>query len=210
MQDQPKSSSTRSQVLLLLKTEGMLSVGELASRLGITEMAIRRHLGMLERDGLIESTLIRKAMGRPMNRYTLTELAEETFPRNYHQLTLELLQELVQEDGKERILELFERRQDRLQVKYQSRMQGKSMSERVAELAEIQNNSGYMADWDQPDDQHYVINEYNCPISQVANTYQQACNCELALFKNLLGTSHIERTECLAKGGRKCSYQIKS
>jgi predicted ArsR family transcriptional regulator len=202
-------TSTRKVLLTLMKTKGSLSVNEMAKELGITEMAIRRHLNTLERDGLIEAKLIRQAMGRPMHLYSLTLLADDLFPKNYHQLTLELLGELETEESDNPVGQLFEGRKQKLLQKYKGRMEGKALAERVAELAEIQNNNGYMAKWETADTGHYVFTEYNCPIAQVAKQYNEACHCELSLFQNLLGAD-VERTECLTKGGNKCTYLIKA
>jgi predicted ArsR family transcriptional regulator len=201
-------TSTRKVLLTLMKTKGSLSVNEMAKNLGITEMAIRRHLNTLERDGLIEAKLTRQAMGRPMQLYSLTLLADDLFPKNYHHLTMDLLGELASEDGEGRIGQLFEGRKQKLLQKYGSRMEGKVLVDRVAELAEIQNANGYMVQWEQSNEGQYVFTEFNCPIAQVAKQYNEACRCELTLFKNLLG-AEVECTECLTKGGSKCTYIIK-
>ncbi|MBV6714250.1 helix-turn-helix transcriptional regulator [Paenibacillus chitinolyticus] len=200
--------STRKIVLSLLRTRGPLSVGELAKELGITEMAVRRHLNTLDRDGFIESKLARQAMGRPLHMYSLTKEADDLFPKKYNALTLDLLEELVAEEGEGKLTRLFQRRKDKLSERYGSRMEGKSFSEKVAELARIQNDNGYMVSLEQGENGDYILNEHNCPIAQVADQYQQACQCELALFQELLETP-VERTECLAKGGTKCVYQIR-
>lgn len=192
----------------MMKTKGALSVNEMAKDLGITEMAVRRHLNTLERDGLIEAKISRQAMGRPSNLYSLTAAADDLFPKNYQMLTLDLLEELESEEGQSKIGVLFERRKRKLLAKYGPRMEGKGLDERVAELADIQNASGYMVEWAKQEDGGYVLNEYNCPITQVANQYDDACKCELALFRTLL-EADVERTECISKGGGKCSYKIK-
>lgn len=207
--NQELESSTRKVILTMLKTQGQLSVSDMSKQLGITEMAVRRHLNTLERDGLIETRLVRQAMGRPTHFYFLTDHADDLFPKNYHHLTLDLLGELLEEEGQERIEFLFKRREDRLVGKYQSRMQAKSLEERVSELASIQNENGYMVKWEQQREGEFLLSEHNCPITQVANRYQQACQCELSLFQRLLGVN-VERTECLAKGGTKCTYVIQS
>jgi len=203
-----QDSSTRKLLLTMMKTRGPLSVGEMAKQLGITEMAVRRHLNTLERDGLIEAKISRQAMGRPSHLYSLTALADDLFPKNYHLLTLDLLGELQAEEGEGVVGRLFERRKQKLYEKYNPLMEGKELSERVAELAEIQNANGYMVDWKEEEGGQFVLNEYNCPITQVANQYKDACQCELALFEKLLDAD-VERTECLSKGGGKCSYVIK-
>ncbi|SEB79185.1 metalloregulator ArsR/SmtB family transcription factor [Paenibacillus sp. GP183] len=205
--NQENETSTRKVILTMLKTQGQLSVGEMSNQLRITEMAVRRHLNTLERDGLLETKLVRQAMGRPTHLYLLTKQADDLFPKNYHHLTLDLLEELLEDEGEEKIDNLFKKREDKLVAKYQSRMQAKSLGERVSELARIQNENGYMAKWNQHGDGEFELSEHNCPITQVANRYQQACQCELSLFQRLLGVK-VERTECLAKGGAKCTYMI--
>ncbi|WP_240547738.1 helix-turn-helix transcriptional regulator [Paenibacillus lignilyticus] len=199
--------STRQTVLTLLKTNGQMNAGELAKHLQITEMAVRRHLSTLERDGLIAPTIVRQAMGRPTHMFRLTEQAELLFPKNYHVLALDFLEELEDDPETAVIVDrLFEGRKRKLIERYAYRMDGKSLEEKVTELASIQNEGGYMVSLEN-DENGLVMHEYNCPIAQVANRYQQACQCELSLFRQLLGTD-VERTECLAKGGGKCSYRI--
>lgn len=203
-----QDTSTRKVLLTIMKTKGPLTVNEMAKLLGITEMAVRRHLNTLERDGLIESKISRQAMGRPTNLYSLSPLADELFPKNYHLLTLDLLDELQAEEGEDKVSRLFERRKQKMLDKYGPRMEGKDLAGRVEELAEIQNASGYMVDMEKTGD-GYVLNEYNCPITQVANQYNQACVCELALFERLLDAD-VERKECFTEGGARCSYAIKA
>src|SRR5690554_4139850 len=91
--------STIKKVMTLIKTKGPLSVNELSKHLSITEMAVRRHLNTLERDNLVDTTMVRQAMGRPTHVYSLTKAADDLFPKNYHKLTLDLLGELDDEEG---------------------------------------------------------------------------------------------------------------
>lgn len=194
---------------MLLKRSGPLSVADLSAAMGITEMAVRRHIQTLERDGLLQAALTRQKMGRPMYLYTLSPLADDLFPKNYNGLALDLLEELEQEEGPEVVTRLFVRRKLKLQRMYGERMSGKALEARVAELADIQNAGGYMAEWEKGEQGgSYILREYNCPISKVAGRYEQACECELKLFEELLGAD-VERTECLAKGGCKCVYVIR-
>jgi predicted ArsR family transcriptional regulator len=207
--NQELETSTRKVILTMLKTQGKVSVSEMSKQLGITEMAVRRHLNTLERDGLLDSQLVRQSIGRPTLLYFLTDHADDLFPKNYHHLALDLLVDLLEDEGQERIGLLFKRREDKLMSKDQSRMQAMSLEERVSELASIQNENGYMVDWQRNSDGEFTLSEHNCPITQVANQYQQACQCELSLFERLLD-ANVERTECLAKGGSKCMYVIQS
>ncbi|MEC0093509.1 helix-turn-helix transcriptional regulator [Paenibacillus macquariensis] len=204
-----KQLSTRECILQLLKTKGELSTKDLTEELGITVMAVRRHIQSLERDNLISSKTIRQSMGRPTAVYCLTEHADGFFPRKYHTLTLELLDELKDSVGESAIEQLFEGRKNKMVKKYDASMEGKNLEHRVSTLAEIQNDNGYMVEWEKINDEEFLLKEHNCPIEQVATKYQHACLCELKLFESLLGDAEVERTECLAKGGQRCTYSIK-
>lgn len=203
-----QDSSTRKVLLTMMKTKGPLPVSEMAKRLGVTEMAVRRHLNTMERDGLIEATISRQAMGRPSHLYSLTAQADDLFPKNYHILTLDLLDELTSHAGEEQVNRLFEGRKEKMLDKYAGQMKGETLEERVSELADIQNAGGYMANWEKTDEGEFILNEYNCPIAQVANKYEEACKCELNLFRTLL-KADVERTDCMTKGGCRCSYRIR-
>jgi predicted ArsR family transcriptional regulator len=203
-----KDLSTRERILHLMKTAGPLSAKELTTELQITEMAVRRHLGTMERDGLIESKMLRQTPGRPTAVYGLTDLAEGLFPKKYHSLTLDLLDELAEVSGEDMVDRLFDRRKEKLSRKYMAEMEGKSLTDKVRTLSEIQNDNGYMTELQETEGGEYMLMEHNCPISQIANRYNHACDCELNLFESLLDAD-VERTECLAQQGKKCVYVIR-
>lgn len=200
--------STRDRIMHLLKIHGELSAKDLSEQLGITGMAVRRHIATLERDNLIESTTVRQPMGRPAAVYRLTEQAEEFFPKNYHTIALDLLSELEQDAGIAMVNRLFELRQQSLLQRYREKMAGKTLEERVAELSEIQNENGYMVQWQANGEDEFILTEYNCPIFQVAGRYNHACTCERNLFESLLD-AEVTRSDCLAEGDQKCVYHIK-
>ncbi|MFC5650941.1 helix-turn-helix transcriptional regulator [Paenibacillus solisilvae] len=210
--DNQEEMSTRKNILFMIKTQGSLSATQITNQMDITNMAIRRHLNTLEKEGLIESKTMRQAMGRPTAVYSLTDAAEDLFPKKYHTLTLDLLNELVDEAGPNMVEVLFKRRKDTLHKKYKGEIQGKNLEEKVALLAGIQNENGYIVKWEKSGEdgpEEYVLTEHNCPISQIANQYDHACTCELELFESLLDAD-VKRTNCLAKGDQKCVYKIKA
>jgi len=206
--DQEVAYSTREYIMQMLKINGELSTKSITEALGITGMAVRRHLESLKNEGYITYRTVKQPMGRPVSLYSLTESAEDFFPKNYHSLALDLLNELQDEAGDEMISLLFDKRKDTLLNKYTPTVKAETLEDRVAALAQIQNDNGYMVDYQKVADEEYVLEELNCPISQVANRYQHACRCELDLFQSLL-EADVERTECLAKGDKKCVYRIR-
>ncbi|WP_178382024.1 MULTISPECIES: metalloregulator ArsR/SmtB family transcription factor [unclassified Paenibacillus] len=202
-----ESGSTRRMIMTLLKMKGPLTIGALAEELGITEMGVRRHVLQLEQESLAKTKVVRQAMGRPLHVYSLTERAEDHFPKNYHNLALELLRELDHGSGLDAVNVLFEGRKRRMLAQYSPMMENRDLEERVAELSSIQNAGGYMAEWNREEDGTFVMQEYNCPIRQVATQYRKACQCEQGLFEELL-SAKVTRTECMAEGGQSCRYAI--
>jgi predicted ArsR family transcriptional regulator len=203
-----EDTSTRRQIVNILRTLGPLTVGDLGERLGITHVAVRRHLTSLDRDGLITSVQARLPMGRPTRVYSLTEAADELFPKKYGALTLELL-EFMEHAGDELIDQFFANRGQTLVEKYGPEVSTETtLEEKVARLSEIQLARGYLADWEKGEGDTLILKEFNCPVHQVSRKYDHACNHELAFFQTVLGTENVKRVECIAKGGTCCQYII--
>lgn len=207
--DLVNSLPTREIILHLLKTKGDMTTKDLTDELGITTMAVRRHIQSLERDNLITSKIQRQSIGRPTTVYCLTEQSVGYFPNKYHSLTLDILTELEEQLGPEAVEKIFESRKNKMIEKYDQSMKAKNISERVETLANIQNENGYMVGLEKISDDEFILKENNCPISHVAMKYKKVCQCELSMFKSLLGDAEVKRMECLADGGQRCTYSIK-
>lgn len=203
-----EDTSTRREIINILRTAGPLTVGELGDRLGITHVAVRRHLTSLERDGLVTSVQERLPMGRPTRVYSLTDAADELFPKKYGSLTLEVLDFISQADT-ELVEKFFAARGKGMVSKYGPEVQaGDTLEDRVTRLGEVQLSNGYLATWEKADGEGFILKEFNCPVHQISRKYSQACEHELEFFKTVLGTQQVERVECIAKGGASCRYSI--
>ncbi len=203
-----EDTSTRREIINILRTAGPLTVGELGDRLGITHVAVRRHLTSLERDGLVTSVQERLPMGRPTRVYSLTDAADELFPKKYGSLTLEVLDFMSQADT-DLVEQFFTARGQGMVNKYGPEIQtGETMGDRVSRLSEVQLANGYLATWEKADGKGFILKEFNCPVHQISRKYSQACQHELEFFKTVLGTQAVERVECIAKGGSCCRYSI--
>lgn len=86
---------TREEILVLLRQRDRLGVEELAQALGLAGATVRRHLDVLQRDGLVEVTQVRGGTGRPRHIFSLTEAGAEVFPQHYVRTTQRLLSEIV-------------------------------------------------------------------------------------------------------------------
>jgi len=205
---QRQMQATRRQILMTLKTRGGMTADELSQVLGITAMGVRRHLMALERDGLVAYDTVQRGVGRPSYVYHLTELADELFPKNYDRLAKELLEIIEALDGEEKVEQLFAIRMQRLVEIYKPRLAGKDLAKQVEELARIQNENGYLAEWEQLDENTFVLSQYNCTISEVAKQCPYACDYEMRLYQELLPEAEVTRIRHATNGEVGCHYQI--
>lgn len=204
---QKQIQETRRTILTTLKQRGGQTAQELAQVLGITTMGVRRHLITLEKDGLVRYQTAQHGVGRPSYVYSLTEAADELFPKNYPQLTNEILDIIAGLDGREKVELIFAKRAERLAARHGPRLAGLSLAEQVSEVARIQNENGYLVEWEQLDESTFLLWEHNCTIGQVADRWPEACRYELALFQELLN-GEVVREEHWAGGDQGCCYLI--
>ena len=200
---------TRRKVLELLKRQGPMTADQLGKALAITSMGVRQHLVALERDGLIEFSRKQGSMGRPSYVYALTSRGDELFPRSYWPLAHSLLEAAKTSFGEEGLRTLFKKRNQALQASYRARLEGRSVAGKVAELAAIRSDEGYMADWEQLDEDTFHLVERNCAICQFAEQCLHACEFELQLFKAILPEASVKRATHIVSGDRNCTYVIK-
>lgn len=205
--DHREQGETRQQILLLLRRRGAMTAAELSDDLGIGAVGVRQHLALLERDGLVHTSGVRRAIGRPSHLYALTDAAEALFPKSYDRLLLDALAFMAARGGDADVDRLFETRRQRLLTEYAPRLQGRSLPERVAELAAILNEQGYMCEWRRLPDGAIELVEHNCPIDCVARSYPQACAHERMLYEELLSVP-VEREQTIASEGQCCRFRI--
>ncbi|MES2724598.1 MAG: MarR family transcriptional regulator, partial [Pseudomonadota bacterium] len=56
----------------------------------------------------------------------------------------------------------------------------------------------------------FLLVENHCPICAAAAACQGFCRAELMVFRAVLGPGvHIERTDHILAGARRCAYRIK-
>ena len=78
-------------------------------------------------------------------------------------------------------MDLLNRRNDRLAERFQARMAGKGIEERVAEVAKIFTENGYMAEWKSLPDGNFIIFQRHCAVHDLATQYRQLC-----IFEHIL------------------------
>jgi predicted ArsR family transcriptional regulator len=209
-QPQETAVRTRRAIAQLLKQDGSLDAETLATRLGITAMAVRQHLYALQDEQLVTYEEEPRPMGRPAKLWHLTPAADRLFPDGYAELTLSFIhsiQEAFGEAGLERLLAI--RTRDQIEVYTQKLKKQRSLKQRLKTLAALRTHEGYMANVQAQADGSFLLVENHCPICAAATACTGLCDKELETFQSVLGDGiDIQRVEHIVAGARRCAYRI--
>jgi predicted ArsR family transcriptional regulator len=184
-------------------------VDELSQHLGITPMGIRQHLAILERDDLVTPSQVRRGIGRPSHLYSLTEAAQELFPKHYEAFAINLINDIVDLFGPDRLKELLEMRIQRMVKEMGDRLAGMTFDQKVQEFAKTLEAQGSMPELQKLEDGSYIVREFNCGIYQIAQAHPIICDYERKLVEKVLGGA-VQVEECIAHGGQRCAYVVKA
>ena len=201
----------RDRVLVQLKLHGPQTAARVGKRLGVTTMAVRQHLSVLQGEGVVEFTDERRKVGRPARVWKLTAKANDQFPDSHAELAVAMLQAIGSASGDEGLERLTAERTRKQVESYRARMPGRdrSLEERVAALAGIRREEGYMADCTRELDGTIELVENHCSISKAARACPKLCDGELTLFRKALGDRvTVERIEHMLRGDRRCTFRI--
>lgn len=207
----PPKTGTKHRILEILRRGGPMTAENLAGELKLSPVAIRRHLGDLEKAGSVSHKVHREGVGRPTHRYNLTPAADKYFPKGYGNFALEVLRATTEVAGPATVNKVFQKWTDQRIIEYEQQLAGKTLSERIDQLARYRDRDGYMATAERVRDGLWELTEHNCTITTLALEFPEICKEEQRLFQNSLGEeAHLNRIECIASGGRVCRYLIQT
>jgi len=209
----PELPAGRRAVLYAVRRRGEATVEQVAEQLGITVSGARQHLSALTAAGYVdasEAPVVGSKRGRRALVYTATDAADAVFPKAYGELTNELLGYVSDRDP-ELLDDLFARRREQRIAAAEVRLARKRrLGAKVAELARILDEDGYLASSEKMAPGVYRIVEHNCAIWAVAQRYGQACSSEIDFIRAVLPGTTVERVEHMVAGARRCAYEVRA
>jgi len=203
-----KRASTKEKLLNILKKDHKSTIKDIMVYFSISEIAVRRHLNELEQQKLIRREEVKQDIGRPYYIYYLTEKGHQTFPNQFEQLPLEILQDLETSKGKQAVNDLLKQRKIREVKTFNEKLKEKSFDEKIAEIAKIQDEKGYMIEYDKNEKGDYDIKNYNCPIINIASAYRQLCSNEKKIYAEIFPGSEVISKNCITRGDHYCHWVI--
>lgn len=203
--------STRERVLRYIVADGPIAAVTLADTLGLTPAGIRRHLGLLEADGLITPhvappTEVRR--GRPARRFVATDRGQAELSGAYPELAGQALRYLRAAAGEEAVVEFARLRLSDLATRRSADVNAEGVRERVEQLAQVLTEEGYAASV-RPIAGAATLQlcQGHCPIQHVAAEFPELCEAEARVFSEMLG-SHVQRLATLAGGAHTCTTNV--
>ena len=196
----------RRDILLTLKRDQPLAARELADRLGVSANAIRHHLKELEAEGLIAYRREQRGVGAPTFLYHLSEAAEALFPKQYEEPLTRLLEHIVAREGRSAAVAVLEEQYDELTRRLRAELVGLTPAERIAAVARVMGDAGYMAEWSEASGA-FRLTEHNCAIRAVAERLPEVCEAEARFFAEVL-TAAVERQAHIVNGCNACEYAV--
>jgi predicted ArsR family transcriptional regulator len=200
--------STRQEILEILKEERQATVEDLAKRLELTPMTIRHHLNVLQAQGLVAATTVRRSqkVGRPRLVYALTDQADDLFPQSYGELATHLVSEIKETMGPEETEAIFRRIAERISQEAPPALPGQTFEERLDQVTSFLGQQGFIMRWEKGDD-GYVLANINCPYRQVTRQHPEVCAMDTELLQQLLGVEP-EPLGTLREGDPVCSCRL--
>ncbi len=200
--DQRFFASTRGQVVALLRRASR-TVAELAQALGLTDNAVRAHLAVLERDGLVRQQGLRRGAFKPAYAYDLTPEAERLFPQAYGPVLHQLLDVLAEQMRPEELEVLLRTVGHRLATGRTGPLG--ALQARLEVAVTVLNELGGLAELEEREGV-FVIRGYSCPLAAAVPGHPAVCKLAEALLTEVVG---MPVRECCDRGERpRCQFEV--
>lgn len=193
---------SRWQIILSLR-KSALGVRALAEELGVTDNAVRPHLSILERDGLIRQQGVKLSGGQPSHIFELTSAAEDLFPKAYGMLLKYILSEFHLTHDDQELHKLLVATGKKLAKNWP--VAKGEVYERIEAGVNTLNEIGGLAEYYELDGKKY-IKGYSCPLADATGEFPQVCDMALVLLEELTGL-HLEKC-CSYDDKPKCCFQV--
>jgi predicted ArsR family transcriptional regulator len=187
---------------------GRQTITSLAGALGLTDNAIRTHVTLLARDGIVEHAGVeRDTGGKPARVYALTREGEELFPKAYALILERLLAELARRDGRERTMRLL-RTVGTKAAAESGAVAPRDLKGRAEAAAGVLRSLGGAIEV-QKVDKAWELQGCGCPLSAVTANHAELCGVVKAIVEEVTQETVVE---CCDRAGDRprCRFRIEA
>ena len=193
----------RGRIIALLR-RGATTVEELASALKVTDNAVRTHLQLLEREGVIRPTGTRQGpgAGKPATTYAIAVEAESSLSSAYAPVLNALLQTLAERTSPDEL--------DALLREVGRRMgpptpKSGALETRVRAAAALLSSLGAEIDVERTPE-GFLLRGFACPLAAVVRDEPHACHAVEEIVEAVVGAP--VREQCDRSAGARCRFAI--
>ena len=189
-----------------LLREGSSTVNELASKLELTDNAVRAHLLSLERDGLIRQSGVQRGARKPHFAYELTAEAERLFPKAYDALLNQLITTLKGRLPPSALEDVLREVGRSLAARHSSDITPADLEGRVHNALGVLKAIGGTPSVERDGDK-LIIRSGGCPLAAAVVEHPEVCGLAEALVAEVIGLPVKER--CVRGESPKCCFEIR-
>lgn len=198
------SSSTRAELLRLLRQAGGSTLRDLVRATGLSPSALRQQLTVLERDGLIHAALVRGRPGRPPLLYRIGP-GDAGTPRSYAALVTALLHAVGAQDSRQ-LQRTAERAAARIAADH-SRVTGiADFEDRIRAALDVLLDAAVPAQLTRRGEA-YEITVPACALAPLAAESPVLCAITRRLLASLVG-AEVEQRESILWGNPRCLFVL--
>ncbi|MDQ2766493.1 MAG: ArsR family transcriptional regulator [Gemmatimonadota bacterium] len=201
--EQEYGRTTRGHIVTLLRG-GNRSVDELAAELGLTDNAVRAHLGILQREQIVHTVGVRhgEGAGKPASIYAITPGAQPMFSRAYSPLLAALLAELRTHKTPDAMRRLLQRVGHRMAPPAPAKG---TLDARVRAGSALLNELGGSTDVAR-EAEGFVIRGHGCPLSEAVVACPETCRAVEQMLAEVTGARVVE--SCDRDGPPNCHFRV--
>ena len=198
---------TRRQILDSIKLSGPMSVDQLGEILEVMPVTVRAHVNVLERDRLLRGSEHRTGRaGRPSILYSLTDEAQDFFPKDYDGLASNILDNVRKLHGDRSVTQVIERIGEEMAQANADKFRARDMASKVEQASRVMNQNGSLATWEKQGDK-YILTAHNCPYLHVAEHSPGICGMETAFLRKAL-SAEVTLESSVINGAHDCKFFI--
>ena len=187
-----------------------LTATQLARQLGITPVAVRRHIEILESEGLVKASPQRPrpsaGRGRPATSFQITDAGRDHFHQAYGELAAQAIEQLLAVTGPEGLDALAKAHFAPIKDGFSDALATNPAEPLADALVAALDARGYAAEVSQLAGGAQLC-QHHCPVADIARQYPQLCEIETTLIAGLL-QSHVQRLATIAHGDGVCTTNI--
>lgn len=197
-------TSTRGKIICLMRFSSR-TVNELAEMLDLTDNAIRSHISVLEKEGLIYKKAMRRGHRRPHAEYDLTSEAMNLFPKAYEPVLKQILDVFKQHYPPHEVENMAREVGHRLSSDQLNVVEGCDVEARMNKALDLFREMGGLAGVEEREDRTFLLG-YSCPLPSLSVEHREACRIMETFLTDLIGLPVQE--QCDRSTPPRCFFEI--